>query len=229
MLAARIAVVDRLQPAGEMLRRRRHHARVDLANTALLRRCVLVLDDGRHPAVGVADDAAVTGGIVELDRQQRQRARASVLDDCLKCLGARQRVGAEQHKRHAVFAELRQRLGERMAGSEWGILQRPMEVAVGKSPAHRVTAVTVDDANAIGGELARGIDHVRQQRSSTQRMQNLGNSGAHPLAHPGSENRDVERGGLGGRHGVENFTRNAERTLPRAQAYQRRTRHAMHQ
>ena len=167
-----------------------------------------MLDDRRHLAVGVADDAAVTGGIVELDRQQRQRARARVADDRFERLGARQRVGAEQDERHAVGAELRQRLGERVARAQRRILQCPMEIGVGKARAHRVAAMAVDDANAIGGELARGLDHMREQRPPAQRMQNFRQPGAHSLADAGSEDRDVEGRRPGGRHGVREFYAN---------------------
>ena len=192
VLAARVAIVDRLEPAGEVLRGRRHHAGVDLADRALLRRRVLVLDDRLHRALGVADDAPVAGRVLELDRQQRKRALTCMPDDRFERFRPRERVGAEQHERHAVAGQLRQRLREGVPGAERRILQRPAKIGLGKTLAHRVAAMTVDDADAVRRELARRLEHVSEQRPAAQRMQHLGQAGAHALAHTGGKDRDVE-------------------------------------
>ncbi len=133
VLAARVAVVDRLEPAGEV--------RVGAAITPVLisriARCFgvasLCSTIARTRAVVVAHDAAVTRRIVELDRQQRQRAVARMPHDRSERLGARQRIGAEQHERHAVGRKLRQRLRERMSGAQRRILQRPAKIGIGKT------------------------------------------------------------------------------------------------
>ena len=206
-----------------MLRRRRHHAGVDLADRALLRRRVLVLDDRRHLAVAVADDAAVAGGIVELDREQRQRARARVADDRFERLGARQRVGAEQHERHAVGAELRQRLGERVARPQRRILQCPVEIGdreSARAPRRR------------RGRRRRKCDRPRacarsrsRARAAVGRPADAGLSAtaerirlptpAARIAMLRDEGREVAMG-------CENFTRIRRGPLTRAPAYERR-------
>ena len=102
VFAARVAIVDARKPAFERRCRRRHHAGVDLANSALFGACVLLLDDGRYFAAGVTHDASVAAGIVELDGQQRQGAVLRTLDDLPQRRDARQRIGAEQYQGHAV-------------------------------------------------------------------------------------------------------------------------------
>ena len=42
-------------------------------------------------------------------------------------------------------------------------------------------------------ERARGVEHVREQRPAGQRMQHLGQVGAHALALARGENEDFER------------------------------------
>ncbi len=113
-------------------------------------------------------------------------------DDGFERLGAGQRVGAEEHERHAVGAELRQRLRERVARAQRRILQRPVEIRVGKALAYGVAAMPVDDADALCRELARRFEHVGKQRPATQGMQDFRHPGAHALAHAGGENRDAE-------------------------------------
>jgi hypothetical protein len=88
-----------------------------------------------------------------------------------------------------------------MPRPQWRILQRPLQIRIGKARPHRIAAVAVNDANAIRLELARRLDHMREQRSTCKRVQNFWKRGAHSLADAGSENRDVE-GGRPGRHGV---------------------------
>ncbi len=205
VLAACVAVVDRLEPAGEARGRGGHHARVDLADRALLGCRVLVLDDGRHRAIRAAHDAAVSGRVVELDREQRQRALTRMSDHRLERLGARQRVGAEQHERDAIGCEVRQRLRERVSGALRRILQCPLQVGFGKALAHGVAAVTVDHADAIGGELARGVQHMREQWPAPERMQDFRQTGAHPLADACGEDRYAEGRGPEGRHGLRGF------------------------
>ena len=51
----------------------REHAGVDLAHLALLVRGVLFFHDGNHVARLAPDDAAVAGGVVELEREHRHR------------------------------------------------------------------------------------------------------------------------------------------------------------
>ena len=150
-----------------------------------------MLDDRRDLAIGTANDASVTGRIVELDGQQRKDAFLRALGDLAQRLGARQRIGAEQHQRDAVGAQSRHRAPERIAGAARRILARPGEVGVGKSLAH--LAARVDDADGSRLELARCREHVREQRPAAERLQHLGQRRAHALALSGSENGDLQR------------------------------------
>ena len=160
VLAARVAVVDRLEPAREMLRRRRHHAGVDLADRALLRRRVLVLDDRLHRALGVADDAPVTGRVVELDRQQRKRALPRMPDDRCERLRPRERVGAERarasrRRRTTAAAPAQARARCRAADPAAPSEDRPRETAGAPRRRHDRRRRRCDPARACAPSRAR--------------------------------------------------------------------------
>ena len=79
-----------------------------------------------------------------------------------------------------------------MSGAELRFLQCEYQVVAGHCPTHQFAAVPVDNADAFGGQLARGGDNVRQQRFAGQRMQHLGQFGVHPLALACREYDDLE-------------------------------------
>src|SRR5947207_4196751 len=192
IFAARIAIVDRRQPAREGRGRRRHDAGVDFADRLLLESRLLVLDDGGHPSVRGANDAAISRRIVEVDREQRQGAPPRVLDDFTQCRFARQRIRAEQHQRHAVGRERGKRAAQRVARAARRILPSPDKIGIGKTLAYGV-AGALDDEDHARDHGPRGCEHMRQQGLPAERMQNLGQRGVHPLAFPRGENGDLQR------------------------------------
>ena len=66
VLALRVVVPERASHVRQLRGRRGHDAGVDLADRALARRRVLLLDDLPHRAARIAHDAAVAGRVVEL-------------------------------------------------------------------------------------------------------------------------------------------------------------------
>ena len=56
-------------------------------------------------------------------------------------------------------------------------------------------AVADDDGHHCGDKGACRIEHVRDDRPSGERMQDLGHGGAHALAQPGGKHDDMNRGG----------------------------------
>lgn len=67
-----VAAFDVQQPMAQGARGCRHDAGVDLTNPLLRRRGLALLDDGLHLSRGVADDAPVALGVVQLDAEHGQ-------------------------------------------------------------------------------------------------------------------------------------------------------------
>ena len=130
VLVLGVVVGQLLEPAFEVARRRGHHAGVDLADESLRLGRILVLDDRAH-LFAVAHDAAVAGGVGELDRQQCQAFAAARGDE--RTFGRRrhERRVAVQDQRHAalvVVDERRRGLLHRMPGAELGFLPHEAQV-----------------------------------------------------------------------------------------------------
>ena len=81
---------------------------------------------------------------------------------------------------------MRQRLHHRVAGAELRLLQRPSRPGRERG-GHLLAAMAVDDDDARG-EAAGGVQHVREQRPASERVQDLGQGRVHALALPGGEN-----------------------------------------
>lgn len=82
-----------------------------------------------------------------------------------------------------------------MAGAQLRFLQGPQQVGLGgEGLAYGIAAVAMDDADVRRRERPRAIDDMGQQRFAGDRMQHLGQAGAHALALTGGENDDIEHG-----------------------------------
>ena len=101
-----------------------------------------------------------------------------------------QRHVAEQHEHGMVVGYRRQRLGNRMTGTELLGLLAPDEIGIGKRCANRLAAVPVDDLDIVCPELPGPVDDVRQHRLAGQRLQDLGQLRMHSLALAGSQDHD---------------------------------------
>jgi hypothetical protein len=155
-----------------------------------------VFDDRGHPAFGIADDAAVAGGVGEFGDQHRQPGARR--QQPLQAVGRDQRDIPVQHQHLRAIGHLRHRLLQRMAGAELLRLLDPMQVLLfGECGLHRVAAVAMDHMNAVGCERERGLDDMGQHRPSRDLLQHLGLGRVHAFALAGGEDHDVQGGGHG--------------------------------
>ncbi|OIQ86786.1 hypothetical protein GALL_313750 [mine drainage metagenome] len=193
ILALRVVAAQRADPAAQRGARRGDDAGVDFGDRTLGGGRVLVLDDALHAPGGVAHDAAVAGGVVELDAEQPQRAGAGGVEQRLQRRRAHQRHVAVQHQHHRVVVERVGRLQHRVAGAELRLLLAERRAGGGKRGADLLGAVADDDDAALRVELRGGIQHVREQRAPGQRLQHLGPRRLHAGALAGREHDDVQR------------------------------------
>ena len=200
VLALGVVVADPADRLGERLRGERVDADVDLPDRELLRRRVAVglrLGDPLDVTVVVADDAAVGAGVLELGGHDRggragglvgldqprddlRRDEGNVAgedDDGLSLLDHGQR--RQQGPAGAVRLGLDDGLGP--------LRQRRREVAIRRD----------DHRDAAGAGLAGGEHGPGDQRPPAERVQDLGQRGAHARPLAGGHDED----GWGGRHG----------------------------
>jgi hypothetical protein len=151
VLALRIVVLQRAQPAVQVAGRDHHDAAVDFLDRALFRRRILFFDDAHDLAI-LADDAAQAEGIVLHHGQDRQLVIAGRLDQALQAGAGGQRHVAVQHQGRRVVVDLGQGLHHGVAGAQLGLLQGGIDDDAGlRSPfvnrtRHRCAAVPVNHA-----------------------------------------------------------------------------------
>ncbi len=153
-----------------------------------------VLDDGSELTAGIAHDAPVAGGILEIDREHRKRAPGCELDELPEARGSDQGHVPIEHEYRMFVGDQRHGLHHGVSGAELLGLQHPVDVLVLERFDQRA-AVTVDDADIGGGEGSRGSDHVLEQRLARQGLQDFGKVRMHALALPRGEYDDGKRHG----------------------------------
>jgi hypothetical protein len=142
---------------------RGHHAGVDLADLALRGRRVLVLDDAQHPRRPPhRDDAAVAGGVGQLDGQQRQALPGAVVDQVARRGPLHQRHVAIEDQGGALVVQLRQRLLHRVAGAELRHLAREGEMRRGDGAFDFLRALAVITTMPSALQFAGGLQDVLQ-------------------------------------------------------------------
>jgi len=161
-----------------------HDTGVDFANRALFLRGILLLDDARHPTGGVTHDTTITRRIGQLHGQNGQRVTCR-MRQFLQRLGPDQGHIAIQHQGRSGFRQERYGEHDGMAGSELRILQHPGQIGDIDGGANHLAAVPINDAQLLRSKAARRVDHVREERLTGERMQNLRQIGVHALALPG--------------------------------------------
>ena len=176
-------------------------AGVDLADGELLLGRVagrLGLHDALDAAVGGADDAAVAGRVVELHRRER-RGGAGLLvggDEPGDRLARDQRHVAVDHQRPAPSGRSVRGGGDRVARSRAARAWIATSTSSGRCSASRRLRV-VDHDHPLGPGLARGVQRPEDHGAPADRVQDLGERGAHP----GPLARGEDDHGGGG-HGV---------------------------
>ncbi|MNQ92247.1 hypothetical protein D3C85_1076660 [compost metagenome] len=150
-----------------------------------------MLDDGLHHAGGIANDPAVAGGIDQVHGEQGELVVLHLLQQALERFHLDQRHVAIEDQ-HTLGSELRQRLGDGVAGAQLFGLQDEAEIVRGQPLAHRLGAMADDHVYALGGELAGSVDDVAEHGLAGHRVQDLGQRRTHAGALAGGEDDDIE-------------------------------------
>ena len=191
VLALRVVVAQVFQPALERGGICGDHAGVDQADAALVLVGILLFDDRGHAALGVAQDAAVTGWIRQVGREHGQPARC--IEQALQRMRGDQWHIAIEHEHAGIVGHAGHRLLHGMAGAELLRLLRPLQVGlVRERGAHRLATMPVDHMDALRRQRARGVDGVRQHRSACHLLQHLRQCGFHSLALAGGQDNDMQ-------------------------------------
>ena len=151
-----------------------------------------MLDDARHVAGAVADDAAVSRGVGQHHREQAHAVRARGGHEARERVELHQRHVAVQHQHEVVVGNLRHRLHHRVARAVLLGLQDPADVGALEGLEHLLAAVAVHHAGGRGLEAAGGVEHVPEQRPARERLQHLGQVRFHALALAGGQDHDGE-------------------------------------
>ena len=158
----------------------------------------LRLDDALHPAVGVADDAAVPARVLERHRDDRRRGAGGAVgvdERAQRRRGDERRIAVEdEHGRVAV--DLVRGREQRTAGpvrlglhrEHDAVRQAPVERAVGRA----------DDDDLRGAGLERGGDGPVDHRPAADVVEHLRRARAHARSLAGRQDHDG-----GGGHGTQ--------------------------
>ena len=190
VLPLRVVAGELAEPGFEGARRQHHDARVDLAYGAFLRGRVLLLHDALQRAVRPPHDTPVAGRIVERYGEHRHSLRRRFHQGAQR-LSARKRHVAIQNQGGRVFVEVRQRLHQGVACAELRVLLHPRNARVRVRRANRLAAMAIHHADAPRCERARRVQHMRKQRSASQRMQHFGLVRMHAFALACGKNDNV--------------------------------------
>ena len=121
---------------------------------------IVMLDDGFHMPLRIAHDAPISGRLVELDGQYRERARIGDRNQLVEGGRADQRHVPVQHQHRVIVGNHGHRLHHGMPGTQLIGLQHPFDVLEMQRRLHMGAAMTVDDVDVGRMERARGADDV---------------------------------------------------------------------
>ncbi len=181
-LALGVAALQVAQPVAQASGGCRHQAGVGLAHQTLRRRRVQLLDDAGHGAVGAPLDAPISGGIVEFDGQNGERAGGGGGAQRLEAVHRDQRHIAVQHQDRVIVGYHGHGLHDGMAGAALLGLQHPLHVFMREGALHLGAAMPIHHADLHGPKLPGHAYHMLQQRLAGERLQDLGQVRVHALA-----------------------------------------------
>jgi hypothetical protein len=174
-------------------------ARVDLGDGGFGIRRVLLLHDALDGAVGAADDAAVAGRVGEHGRQQRHGGAGGAV---IAHQGG-ERVGIQQRHVAGEDEDVAGELGHGGEGDLDGAAGAGDLVLVDDDHLVRdardrlgdlVALVAHDDEDVPRREVARGVEHVPDERAAADAVQHLRQGRAHAGPLTRREDDDGERG-----------------------------------
>ncbi len=155
-----------------------------------------MFDDAAHAALGVAHDAAITGGIGQ-HFGQHGGALAARVQKALKRFRLHQRHVAVQHQRHIVlavaFQQLRHGLLHGVTRALLRLLQHEVQIRLAFECLLDAIGAMADHHNdARGIQLACAVQHVRQHGFAGQRVQHFGKVGLHAFTQSGGKNHYIK-------------------------------------
>ena len=159
-------------------------------------RRVPFLDDSTDRAGRVANDSAVSVGILEFRRQHSGRSAGCPVG--FDKAGQRSRlqqghVGVEQQDRALFALEHGFRLQQRVAGAQLRGLHHKLEIgSAGQRGPHLVSPVANHKDFGRDVELVHGAQNVFNEGATRQVMQHLREGRLHTRAFAGRENDDME-------------------------------------
>ena len=197
VLALRVGILELLEPALERPGREHHDAGVAFAQLALADAGIAFLDNAQHLTVAAAHDATITGRWCEISGQQADALGAGRREQRLEgCRADQWHIAVENE--HAVrIRQMRRGLLHRMSGTELLGLVNPADVGTGTGSAHGLAAMPIDDVHGCGAQCRCRIEDMLQQGAASQRLQDFGQVGIHPLALARRQDQDCERRGRG--------------------------------
>ena len=174
---------------------------------------VFLLDDGRHLAGSITDDAAIASRIVQLHGQQTQLLWRNLLEQTLKGLDFDQRYVTVKNQDGVGLNEWHC-LSNRVASTQLFVLQDEIQIIGCQSLTYRVGTMADHHVDALWIKLPSAVDNMAKHRVAGNRMQNFRQCRTHASALAGSEDNNFKRhdrlpilGGQRLRPGYENRKR----------------------
>ncbi|CAI8931470.1 hypothetical protein EMIT0P12_50140 [Pseudomonas sp. IT-P12] len=192
VLALGIVIGQTAHPAAHLCERQRQNAGVAFGDRTFGFVGVFLLDDGRDLARRIANDAAVTGRVVQFHGQQTQLLRRDFLQQALKGLDFDQRHIAIENQ-HGVGFDVRHRLSNRVTRTELFVLQNEIQVIRRQAITHGIGTMADDHVDALWIKLPRTVDNMAKHRIAGNRVQDLWQRRAHTSALASGEDNDFKR------------------------------------
>ena len=193
-----VVVVQPSQPAFEQSGGRSQNAAVDFVYGQFFGCAVFLLDNALDMAAGIAQDTAITKGVVHLEREQRQSLACALRNQLLDGVGLGERHIAGKHHHHAIVCQHGCGLLHGMPRAQLGHL--PHKLAPGRgvvgwcqSSFYLLGAMTRHDHDLPRLQLGGSIQHMLHQTLMRQFLQNLGHGAFHAGAFASGHDDDVER------------------------------------
>ena len=151
-----------------------------------------MLDDRGNLAVGIADNAAITGRVIQLYGEQAHLSRHHMLEQTLQGFDFDQWHVAVKDQ-HGVGIDERHGLSGGVACAQLLVLKHEIQVISSQALTHHFSAVTDHHMNALWIKLTSAVDNMAEHGVAGNRVQDLGQRRAHTSALTGREDNDFER------------------------------------
>ena len=145
IFALGIVVIQRIQPATQARGRCGKKTGIDFVDSLLFRTGIFFFHNAADAAIGMVQDTTITGGIIQLGRQQGRHPLRRQLVQWLQRLFANQRDIAIHHQYRVFIRDSRHRLGHGMSGTQLRRLQYPVDIGVRQRGTHLLGAMADDD------------------------------------------------------------------------------------